>query len=53
MKVIQTLQDLHNIGHHIVFRVTEPEKEEASGLNTAAWPTRVYVLSPLQFVDDY
>ena len=25
MEVIQTLEDLHNVGHHVILRVTEPE----------------------------
>lgn len=29
MEVVQTLEDLRNVGHHIVLRVTEPENQQA------------------------
>lgn len=28
MEVVQTLEDLHNIGHHVILGVTEPERKQ-------------------------
>lgn len=28
MEVVQTLEDLHDVGHHIVLGVTEPERKQ-------------------------
>lgn len=30
MKVVQTLEDLHNISHHVILRVAEPEKKQVT-----------------------
>lgn len=32
VEVVQTLQNLHNVGHHVILRVTEPEKEWENGI---------------------
>lgn len=29
MEVVQTLEDLRNVGHHVILRVTEPENQQA------------------------
>lgn len=29
MEIVQTLEDLHNISHDVILRVTEPEKKQA------------------------